>query len=296
MTRMQLGLIIAATIALPLILGCGGGGDPSPLTSITVSPDTFTARVGDQVYFTASGKYADNTERYVTRQVAWNSSAPGTATVSNLGLFSALTPGPVNISASLAGINSNVANVTVVPVPALPSASYMPLALNNQWSYTGTAVTTGIANTAQTTTLTVLVSGQVVRDGTVWYELIARGTTGAAPNHVYWRHDPEGLVRWDVNGTVPVKFLDAHPQVGMTWADPEDPAITFEVVSTTEQVIVPAGTYDNCVRVVETDTYWDPPDYKHAWYKAGVGLVQTRHYAGKDLVSEQRLKRVDWGL
>jgi len=279
------------------MVGCGGGGSAPALLELIVSPNAFDARVNDSVPLSASGVYDNNTQKLITRDVAWNTSDATVATVSENGQFTALAPGRVEITATSDTLVSNVLTVNVDPVPSLPSSQYMPLAINNQWSYTGTQVTTQGVSTAQlTTTLRVLVSQQVVVAESVWYELLAKGSDDASPNLLYWRHDPEGLVRYDPAGTVPVMFVPADPTVGMTWADPEEPRITFEVESTTAYVQVPAGNYENCVKIVETVTGVDFVDVTMTWYKPGLGLVWTQYWADGVLQTEQKLTRFDPGI
>ena len=110
-----------------LLAACGGGGGggagaPSPpavtLTSIAITPPTASIQVGATSAFTATGTYSDGTSKAITTSVTWASSAGGIASiVSSTGVATGVAPGTTNISASLSGVNSGTAVLTVTAVP-----------------------------------------------------------------------------------------------------------------------------------------------------------------------------------
>jgi len=276
-----------------LLCGCeGGGSGPGGLktVSLTISPVALEARAGDEVSVGATATFEDGSEGDVSRQAQWTSSKPTVAEVVG-GVLVARGAGSAQITASLDGVDSNAMAVQVAAAPVLPTAPYMPLTAGNWWEYTGTHVHSSVSAAAEPDiTMTLTVSRQAIIGGHVFHELLAKGSEPEEPPaYNYWRHDPEGLVRDDPAGTVPVRFLDASLTVGTSWADPEDPKRVFQISSTTEHAEVPAGEYDGCVLVEETDNYYDPPHRQLVWYKSGVGMVLSRFYVGDELSIEHNL-------
>jgi hypothetical protein len=289
--------LIAITITcllLTLLAGCGGGGDGQAPTELTVDPGTFTARVGDLVPMKAYATYEGGAVREVTSKVTWGSDVPQVATVSASGNLQALAPGGTAITAVLGKLTSNAAAVTVQDVPTLPTAAYLPLKVGNQWEYTGTEVNPlGVKTSAVTITLTMTVSQQLVRDGEVWWQVLAKTSDPqSTPVRMYLRHDAAGLMSSETVGHPAVNLMATPLQAGKSWVHPEDSRRTYVIESTTETVTVPAGTYTNCVKVVETDTGYTPESLIMVWYKDGVGIVQEQVYAGTTLESEQKLVRL----
>jgi len=89
------------------------------LQSIAVTPANPSITKGSTQQFTATGTYSDNSTQNLTAQVTWNSSAPAVATISATGLATAVGAGTSTITASLVGVLSNSAILTVTaPVPA----------------------------------------------------------------------------------------------------------------------------------------------------------------------------------
>lgn len=103
--------------------GSGGGtsgapaGNPTALTLLQVTPANPTTFVGSTVQFKVQATYANGTTQDVTSSATWNSSSTGVATVSNAassnGLVTTLAIGSTNISASLSGVTSANALLTV---------------------------------------------------------------------------------------------------------------------------------------------------------------------------------------
>ena len=113
-----------AAFGLALLLtACGGGGggsSPAPapapvaktLQSIALAPSAPSLNQGQTLDLTANATYSDGTVAAVDNASVWASSAPAVATVSAMGVVSALTPGTTTISASKDG-KTGTATVTV---------------------------------------------------------------------------------------------------------------------------------------------------------------------------------------
>jgi hypothetical protein len=84
--------------------------------------------------------------------------------------------------------------------------------------------------------------------------------------------------------------MDAHPRIGIfrrqefALGEAEDFA---EVVSLTETVRVPEGTFNHCVRTHET-TPLEPDLREDKWYAPGIGNILTR-----DLNTGEEIKLID---
>lgn len=124
---------LLAPAMLVLLGGCNNDTTlaPSrPITAVTVSPTSSSLLVGQTVTLTASvsGGYGSAT-------VAWTSSNPAVATVSDAGVVTAKAPGTAKITAASGGLSAT-ADVTV---------------------------TTGVSSVTVTAPLTALVIGQAVQ-------------------------------------------------------------------------------------------------------------------------------------
>src|SRR5438034_892348 len=79
------------------------------LSTITVTPTTPSIANGTTRQFTATGTYSDSTTQDLTTQVAWSSSSPGVATISNAGgsqgLATSVAAGTTTITATLGGVS-----------------------------------------------------------------------------------------------------------------------------------------------------------------------------------------------
>src|SRR5215471_2698150 len=89
--------------------GGGGGGTAAPtVTSIDITPTNPQVAAGMRTQLTATAVMSDNTHKDVTATVAWASSNPSAATISNSsgsnGVVTALSSGATTISASTAGV------------------------------------------------------------------------------------------------------------------------------------------------------------------------------------------------
>lgn len=91
-----------------------------------------------------------------------------------------------------------------------------------------------------------------------------------------------------VDGAQPWLFLAADPQVGDVYlGNVPDGLDRLQVLSVTESTIVPAGTYADCLQILENGE--DPDDSDLIIFAPGVGLASEQSGAGKiDLVSVGR--------
>lgn len=117
------------------------------LVSLAVTPPTFALALGRTQQLTATGTFTDGTNANLTTQVAWNSSASGVASVSNVdgsrGLVTAVATGTAEITANLNGIGSNTATVTVtnatlMSIAVTPATLNLPIGRTQQYTATGT--------------------------------------------------------------------------------------------------------------------------------------------------------------
>jgi formylglycine-generating enzyme required for sulfatase activity len=91
----------------------------APVAAVTVSPVTTTLVVGGTQQLTASARDAAG-NALTGRQVTWASSAPAVATVSTLGVVTAVAAGSATITATVEGVNGTAAVlVTQVPVASV---------------------------------------------------------------------------------------------------------------------------------------------------------------------------------
>src|SRR5579872_3174083 len=119
----------------------GYTGDPgktkSPtLRSINLKPSSSSTGVGEELQFTATGKYSDGSTKDLTGTVTWASSNANEVTIetsgqSNPGLAMGMAPGTVNVTASTSGLTATgkLTVNTVGPSPtqaALTSMSLTP--------------------------------------------------------------------------------------------------------------------------------------------------------------------------
>ena len=110
-------------------------GSVSASTSVTVSTATLVTLAIEPLnasmpvdatkQFKATGTFSDNSTQDMTQQVLWSSSAPGVATITNLGLASSLTTGGTTITAMQGAVSASttltVSNVTLVSIAISPS-------------------------------------------------------------------------------------------------------------------------------------------------------------------------------
>ena len=84
------------------------------LVAIAISPTNATILLGHEQQFTATGTYSDNSTQNLTTSVAWASSNYNGVTINSSGLATGGGIGSSTITASLNGVTSNSANLTVI--------------------------------------------------------------------------------------------------------------------------------------------------------------------------------------
>jgi len=95
------------------------GSDPVPsLQSLVISSVATTTAVNLTTQFNALGIYSDDTKD-VTTEVTWKSSDDSIVTIDKNGLATAKAPGSVDISATLANIDSNKENIFVATLVSI---------------------------------------------------------------------------------------------------------------------------------------------------------------------------------
>lgn len=122
------------------------------LTGISITPVSAVSPKGETVIFTAK----DNTGGNISGTVNWTSSDPKVATLNASGIASTLKKGFSNIIASLNGITSNTARLTVVD-PALIAINIAPTSLLLLTGKTSPLVASGV----YTDGTTAIISSQV---------------------------------------------------------------------------------------------------------------------------------------
>ena len=123
------------------------------LVSIRVTPASATTPIGVSQQYTATGTYTDTAgpEQDITADVSWNSNNTGTATISAGGRATAVAAGSSGISASLGGIGSYAAALTVAPatlvsIQVMPATASKTVGLSQQYHATGTYLDGSIAD------------------------------------------------------------------------------------------------------------------------------------------------------
>ncbi|HVY67441.1 MAG TPA: hypothetical protein VHA30_00895, partial [Patescibacteria group bacterium] len=96
------------------------------LQSITVAPSSNSTVVGSTASFTATGHYSDGSTRDLTTAASWFSNNTGVATSQGGGVFLGVGTGNTVVTASMNGITSSGANLTV-------TSSGSGLSCDNNW-------------------------------------------------------------------------------------------------------------------------------------------------------------------
>jgi len=116
------------------------------LLSIEITPASPSLAKGTTLQLTATGIYSDSTTQDLTTQVAWSSSDPSVATVSNAagseGLATALAKGTTTVKASLSGIEGSttltVTDATLLSIEITPASPLLAKGTTLQLTATGT--------------------------------------------------------------------------------------------------------------------------------------------------------------
>lgn len=143
----QLVLLAAILVSWPTIVLAANPSSQPTLQSITVTqildPDVATTLgVGAVRQFTATGNYSDGSTQYLTQAVTWSSASPSIATVSPIGLVTAVAPGTVVISAtsgSITGTSSLTVVTAKLTAVALTPASSWSMEVGQTQQFAATA-------------------------------------------------------------------------------------------------------------------------------------------------------------
>ncbi len=90
------------------------------LGSIAVTPTSQSIKIGSTKQFTATGTFSDSATQDLTTQATWNSSNTGKATINSAGLATSVALGSTAITASLSGVTSNSATLTITSAVNVP--------------------------------------------------------------------------------------------------------------------------------------------------------------------------------
>jgi uncharacterized protein YjdB len=89
----------------------------APLASMTITPPAYTMVVAGTMLMTATPR--DAMGAMLVRPVIWTSSAPAVATVTPLGMITAMAPGQAVISASCEGFTATATIIVLAPIAAV---------------------------------------------------------------------------------------------------------------------------------------------------------------------------------
>ncbi|MCH1929498.1 Ig-like domain-containing protein [Shewanella sp. A25] len=145
------------------------------LTALQVTPATSSIAEGGQTVFTAIATYSDGTNQDVTTGVAWQSSDTAIVTINQSGIATGVNPGTVTIFATLNGVASNnavltITNATVTQLQISPVNLTLAIGATSQFK----AVATYSDNTTQDVTKLVSWSSSAVNVGTISVAAVVR--------------------------------------------------------------------------------------------------------------------------
>ena len=148
-TKMIRLFVIFFFVALSFLHSCGGGGNISTptLVSITLTAATpypvnpgnprIYINVGATLQCSATGSYSDGTKQDLTAQVTWTSSNTSVATVNKSGLATGVSVGSATITATSGSISGNTNLTITAPVGTSPSGGIAIDASGNVWVVNG---------------------------------------------------------------------------------------------------------------------------------------------------------------
>ena len=258
-------LLLAAfsIIATAQLSGCGGGGGSTPVTlnSIAVTPSSLTITHGLTATLRAIGTYTDGTTADLTSQVTWVSAASGTAAVNSNGVVSGTTEGNTTITATLNGVVSPAASITVTA-----------------------ATLSSIAITATSTTLPKGTNATLTATGTY-----SDGATADISTQVTWHSASIATATVGTDGTVKGVEVGStkvyassnsinSPDVDITVTDAVLNSIAITTVATlpkgTTANLIATGTYsDNTTADITTLVTWKSADSLTATVGIKTGIV-----------------------
>ncbi len=233
MGRMRRTPLIAALVLA--VVGCqttfeppgGGGTDPlqPTLIGIGVSPVNPKVTLGEEIQFTATGFYSDQTTVEITDTVTWESSDVGVLTVAAAldqeGLGTTVSAGTAQVRASFFTVQSNVITVTVTEA-LIESLTVSP-------------ASTQIAVDAQL---------QLSANAS-----FSDGSSGNVSGSVRWRTNDGAIVTVDPSG----KITGEAPGTTTITAIYEQGATSVESEPGTIQVLEGAGVGEADLRIVGFD-------------------------------------------
>jgi uncharacterized protein YjdB len=133
---------------------------PAALVSIIVTPSAPTIPLGSTRQFTAIGTYTDGSTQNITTTVAWSSSLPSVATISNTagtnGLASSVNAGQSTITATLGSVTGST--TLTVNAAALSSIALSPLNSSIALGATQQFTATGTYTDGSTQNITAMVA------------------------------------------------------------------------------------------------------------------------------------------
>lgn len=244
---------------------------PARLASIEITPAMSTIILGGPTQqLVATGRYDNNTTLVITASVAWTSTAPATATVSNApgseGLVTGVAAGTAMITGSLNGITgtatvnvvaAKLVSIAITPAaPAVPKGATIPLTATGTYD-TGTMldVTTVVNWTVDSTTL-ASISNAAGSNGQVTG--LALGMTQV--------HATSGAI----TAAVPLTITDAVPKaIEIT---PANPSIQ---VTRTQPMVATAIYTDGSTQNVTTQVAWTTGRAATATISNGAGSQGT---------------------
>jgi len=141
----------AGAVTITASIGSASGStmvtvSPARLTGISVTPASASIPRGTTQAFRATGSYSDGTTSDITTSVAWSSSSPAIASLSNAagnqGLATGLEVGGVQVLASLSGITGgarlSVTSATLTSLAVTPADATIAIGRNVRLTATAT--------------------------------------------------------------------------------------------------------------------------------------------------------------
>lgn len=222
---------------------------PAVVTALQVTPANNSVAKGVSAQYTAIATYSDKTTQVVTDNVAWYSNNTAVATISMSGLVNTITQGESVISASLNGIASNSASLTVTPavVTSLQITSTLgDIAKGTSTQYT--AVATYSDNTTQ-----------VVSESLAWNSSNTNIATISMTGNVIGINEGSVDITANLNGvTSNTATLTVTPAVVRTLQ--VTPAIVSIAKGTDRQYVAIATYTDNTTQDVSSSVHWNSND------------------------------------
>lgn len=114
--------------------GTGGGAPPSSptpeLTSIAITPNSFTIAPGATKQLVATATYSDGTTANVSSTASWTSATQSVAKVNASGLATAISSGSTTITASLSGFTATDMLTVSATAPTVTSIEVTPSSID----------------------------------------------------------------------------------------------------------------------------------------------------------------------